>query len=338
MAEHDFQHTWGIRFHETGGPEVLRWESFALRPPAPDEVLLAQTAIGLNFIDIYHRTGLYAVASLPASPGTEAAGTIVAMGAAVPELAPELRVGQRVAYAHAVPGAYVQHRSVPAARCVPLPEDVTDEVAAATLIKGLTAEYLVRRLHDVKAGETVLVHAAAGGVGSWLVPWAASLGARVIGTVGREAKVERAKALGCDEVIVLDRGEVDFASQVRTLTDGRGVDVVYDSIGGDVFHRSLDCVAPRGLVVAYGQSSGEAPKIDVGVLAAKGSLFLTRPTLFGWTRTRDELLASAEAAFEICRRGIVDPTPTQRWPLHEAAAAQVALASRATVGASVLLP
>lgn len=323
--------TKAIRIHEYGDASVLRWEEVELGPPGPGEAQLRHEAVGLNFIDVYHRTGLYPVGALPSGLGMEAAGVVEAVGEGVTEVA----VGDRVAYAGGPLGAYARRRNIPAARLVKLPEAIGFEQAAAMMLQGMTAEYLLRRLYPVKAGETILIHAAAGGVGTIACQWAKHLGATVIGTVGSEEKAERARAHGCDYPIVYTRE--DFVQRVKEITDGRGVPVVYDSVGQATFLRSLDCLQRRGLMVSFGQSSGAVPPIDIGILNQKGSLFLTRPNLAGYTATREELVASANALFEVVASGAVKIEVNQRFPLAEAAEAHRALEARKTTGSTILM-
>jgi len=320
-----------VRFHATGGPEVLVAEEIELPDPGPGEVRLRQSAIGLDFIDVYHRTGLYPVPSLPCIPGVEAAGVVEALGAGVGDLA----IGERVAYASRPLGSYASRRNFPADRLVRLPPSITDEDAAALMLKGMTAQYLLRRTFRVEAGHAILVHAAAGGVGSILCQWARALGALVIGTVSSEEKAELARGFGCAHPIVVPRE--DLVSRVRELTQGRGVHVVYDSVGKDSFTASLDCLAPRGMLVSFGQSSGMPPPLALGELARRGSLFLTRPSLFDYTVSREELVATASELFCAVESGAVLPWIGQRWPLEEAAEAHRALEGRRTRGASLLL-
>ncbi|MEX1364020.1 MAG: quinone oxidoreductase [Nannocystaceae bacterium] len=323
--------TTAIRFHEHGGPQVLRPESVELPPPAAGQVRVRHTAIGVNFIDTYHRTGLYAV-ELPSGLGMEAAGVVETLGPGVEGLT----VGQRVAYAAGPPGAYANHRNVRASVLVPLPEGIDDEVAAASLLKGMTVEYLVRRTFAVQPGMTVLLHAAAGGVGLIACQWLAHLGATVIGTVGSDAKAELAREHGCAHPIVYTRE--DFVERTLELTEGQGVPVVYDSVGRATFDGSLRCLRRRGLMVGFGNASGKPEPFEIGRLAKEGSLFLTRPTLFDYIATREELLASAAALFEVMLAGAVKVPVRQRWPLAEAAQAHRALEARATQGSSVLVP
>ncbi len=321
-----------IRIHETGGPEVLRWEEAEVPAPGPGEVRLRQTAVGLNFIDTYHRTGLYKL-PLPSGLGQEAAGIVEAVGAGVDGVRP----GERVAYCGAgAPGAYAEVRNAPADRMVPLPAGIDDRAAAAMMLKGLTAWYLLRRIHPVQAGETILVHSAAGGVGLILCQWAAHLGATVIGTVGSRAKAELAAAHGCHHPLLL--GVDDFVARARDLTGGKGLPVVYDSVGKDTFMASLDCLRPRGLMVSFGQSSGAVPPLDVTVLSAKGSLFLTRPSLFAYVADRADLLAAAAELFDLVQAGVLRIEINQTYPLREAATAHRDLEGRRTTGSTVLLP
>lgn len=324
--------TKAIRIHATGGPEVMVWEDVALGDPGPGEVRLRHTAVGLNFIDVYHRTGLYKL-PLPAGLGQEGAGVVEALGPGVAGL----KVGDRVAYCGGpAPGSYSEARNFPADRLVPLPEGIDERRAAAMMLKGLTAWYLVRRTHPVQPGETVLVHAAAGGVGLILCQWARHLGATVIGSVGTRAKADLATAHGCHHVLALDEG--DFVPKVRELTGGKGVPVVYDSVGRDTFAGSLDCLRPLGLMVSFGQSSGSVPPFEVATLAAKGSLFLTRPSLFAYIARREELLGGSAEMFDLVAKGILGIEIHQTYPLREAAQAHRDLEARRTTGSTVLLP
>jgi NADPH2:quinone reductase len=321
-----------IRVHEHGGPDVLRLEAYEPPRPGPGEVLVRQTAVGLNFIDIYFRTGFYPPAGgLPFTPGLEAAGVVEAVGEGVTEV----RVGQRVAYA-ASPGAYADARTVPAEVLVPLPDGVSDERAAAMMNKGVTARYLLRQTYAVRPGDTILVHAAAGGVGTILCQWAKRLGATVIGTVGSREKAEVAKARGCDHVILYK--EEDFAERVREITGGEGVPVVYDGVGKATFTGSLDCLRPRGLMVSYGNASGAVDAFDLGVLSRKGSLYVTRPTLFTHISTREDLLACATDLLAVVAEGAVVIDVNRRFPLDRAADAHRALEGRETTGSTLLVP
>jgi NADPH:quinone reductase len=321
-----------VRVHAVGGPEVLRFEQVEVGEPGPGQARLRQTAVGLNFIDVYHRTGLYPVAGLPFTPGLEAAGVVEAIGAGVSEVA----VGDRVAYAAPPIGAYAEARLMQADRLVKLPDGIDDRQAAAMMLKGMTAHYLLRRTFPVQPGQTILFHAAAGGVGLIACQWARHLGARVLGTVGSEAKAELARAHGCDVPIRYD--QEDVVARVRELTDGKGVPVVYDSVGKDTFAKSLDCLAPRGMLVAFGQSSGNIPPLDLGVLSQKGSLYVTRPTLMTYTAAREDLLASANELFDVVQEGAVRVEINQTFALRDAAEAHRALEGRKTTGSTLLLP
>ncbi len=326
--------TRAIRIHETGGPEVLVVDTIEPAAPGAGQALVRHTRIGVNFIDTYHRSGLYPLQSLPAGIGVEAAGVIEALGPNTGELG--LSVGQRVAYASGAPGAYAETRVLPADRLVPLPDAVSDEVAAAILLKGMTVEYLVRRTFPVQPGQTVLWHAAAGGVGLIACQWLSSLGVTVIGTVSSAEKAKLARDNGCTHTI--NYTEEDFVGRVRELTHGRGVPVVYDSVGRTTFTGSLDCLSPRGMFVGFGNASGKPEPFDMQILSLKGSLYLTRPNLFSYTSTRAELLESASALFERLTSGAVRPLIAQKWPLAQAADAHRALESRKTVGSSLLIP
>jgi NADPH:quinone reductase len=320
-----------IQIERHGGPEVLQWRERPMGEPGPGEARVRHTAVGLNYLDTYHRSGLYPL-RLPSGLGVEAAGVIEALGPGVEGLKP----GDRVAYAGSAHGAYAQARIVAADRLVKLPKAIGDRAAAAVMLKGLTAHYLLRRTYAVKPGDTLLVHAAAGGVGSVLVPWARHLGATVIGTAGGPEKVARARAYGCHQVI--DYRSRDFVAEVRTLTAGRGVDVVYDSVGKDTFLKSLDCLRPLGMLVSYGNASGKPPAIEPTLLSEKGSLFLTRPTLFHYSARREDLLLGAKALFHVLREGIVAADIGQTYALEDAARAHADLEARRTHGATVLLP
>lgn len=326
--------THAIRFSAHGGPEVLRWETVDLPDPGPGELRIRHQAIGVNFIDTYHRTGLYPVA-LPSGLGQEGAGVVEAVGPGVTEFRP----GDRVAYcggALSPVGAYSEVRNFPAERAVRLPDDISFETAAAVMLKGLTAQFLVRRTHRVQPGDTVLIHAAAGGVGLLLVQWAKQLGATVIATAGNDEKAELVRAHGADHVIVYTRE--NFTERTRALTNGCGVDVVYDSVGRATFLGSLDSLRPLGLMVSFGNASGKVEPFDIGLLAQKGSLFLTRPTLFTYIARREDLLAMAEELFAAIRQGWLDVKIGQRFSLSQAAEAHRALESRRTIGATLLLP
>lgn len=322
--------TKAVRIHAHGGPEVLRWEDVPAPEPGPDEVLVAQEAIGLNYIDVYFRSGLYKTA-LPAVLGQEAAGTVRAVGPGVAGLAP----GDRVAYAGGPLGAYAAHRVIAADRLVKLPDAITAETAAAMMLQGLTAQYLLRRTYRVGPGDTILVHAAAGGVGLILCQWARHLGATVIGVVSTPGKAELARAHGAAHAIV---GYDDLPGAVKRITGGAMVPVVYDSIGRDTFAASLDCLAPLGLMVSYGNASGPVGPVDVGLLGAKGSLFLTRPSLATYAAKRADLEAGAGELFDVVGSGAVAIRVNQRYPLRDAAEAHRALEARETTGSTVLLP
>ena len=320
-----------IRIHETGGPEVLRWEEVEVGEPSAGDVLLRQTAVGLNYIDTYHRSGLYPV-PLPGGIGLEAAAVVEAIGPGVTDL----RVGDRVAYASAPIGAYAEWRLYPAERLVKIQPGVTDEQAAAMMLQGMTAEYLIRRTYPVRAGQWVLFHAAAGGVGLIACQWLRHLGARVIGTAGGAEKMAMARAHGCEHVIA-SRGE-PIAVRVREITGGTGVAVVYDGVGRDTFTASLDSLARRGMLVSFGNASGPVPAFEPAELAMRGSLFFTRPSLMDYTAARDELAASAAALFEVVASGAVRIAVHQTYPLRDAAQAHRDLEGRRTTGSTVLLP
>ena len=321
-----------IRIHQTGGPDVMRWEDVEVEVPAPGEVRIRHEAVGLNYIDVYFRTGLYPAPSLPFSPGMEGAGVVEAVGAGVDSL----EAGDRVAYAAPPVGAYAEERLMPADKVLKVPAGIDSRQAAAMMLQGMTAEYLLRRTYPVRSGETILFHAAAGGVGLIACQWAKHLGATVIGTVGNDEKAALARAHGCDHPIVYTRE--NFADRVKEITDGAGVPVVYDAVGRDTFEGSLDCLHPRGMLVSFGQSSGKIDPFDVGILSARGSLYITRPTLMTYTASRADLEASAEALFDVVGQGAVRITVNQTYPLAEAAAAHRALESRQTTGSTVLVP
>ena len=322
--------TKAIRIHEHGGPEVLRWDDVDPGTPGTGQALIRQTAAGLNFIDVYHRTGLYPVPAMPAIIGTEGAGVVEAVGDGVSEVG----VGDRVAYCMSL-GGYTERRAIDAQRLVKIPEEITDQQAAATMLKGCTVQYLLRRIYPVKAGDTILLHAAAGGVGLIACQWAKHLGATVIGTVGSDEKAARARAHGCDHPIVYTQENV--VERVKALTGGAGVPVVYDSVGRDTFMASLDCLQPRGLMVSYGNASGAVEPFNPGVLAAKGSLFLTRPMLASYIATRAELDATTTDLFDVVRSGAVKVEVSQAFPLRDAAQAHRDLEARKTTGSTVLL-
>jgi NADPH:quinone reductase len=319
-----------VRIHQTGGPDVLTLDEVELLPPGPGEVRLKQTYAGLNFIDVYFRTGLYPASQLPMVLGQEAAARVVALGPGVTGL----KVGQRVAYA-GLQGAYATERNALAERLVPLPDGIDDVTAASVMLKGMTAEYLLRRCYPVKKGETVLFHAAAGGVGLLACQWAKALGARVIGTVSTPEKAALARQAGCDEVIVSTKR--NFVTDVRAFTGGKGVDVAYDSVGVATFESSLACLKPRGMLVLFGQSSGKVPPYDLGRLGGERSLYVTRPALGAYTATRAELVACATALFEVLAKGAVRVKPPNQFPLQDVANAHRQLEARKTVGSTVLV-
>lgn len=320
-----------IRIHELGGPDVLRWDDVDVGQPGPTEVTVRHGAVGLNYIDVYHRTGLYPL-PLPSGLGLEAAGAVTAVGADVTDLA----VGDRVAYASPPVGAYAEERRMPADRVVRLPDEIDDETAAAVILKGLTAQYLLRRTYRVQRGETILFHAAAGGVGLIACQWASHLGATVIGTVGSDEKAELAKAHGCDHVIVYSREDV--VERVNDITDGAGVPVVYDAVGQATWEASLDCLQRFGTMVSFGNASGPVEPIPPTLLSAKGSLYLTRPTVMDYTADRADLVNGAEEVFEVVGSGAVRVEVRQRYPLADAAQAHRDLEARRNTGSTVLLP
>jgi NADPH2:quinone reductase len=308
----------------------MRWEKVAVGTPASNEVLVRNAAVGLNFIDTYHRSGLYPV-PLPVTLGMEGAGIVEAVGAKVRDF----KVGDRVAYAQPI-GAYAEVLLRPAERVVKIPAGVSDKIAAAMMLKGMTARYLLRRTYRVKRGDTILVHAAAGGVGQILCQWAKHLGATVIGTVGHEDKVALAKKAGCKHIIVTSKE--NLPQRVREISKGAGVPVVYDGVGKDTFMESLDCLAPLGVMVSYGNASGAVPPVNISILSEKGSLFLTRPALMTYVGKREDLLKSARELFAVVKEGAVKITINQTYPLKEAAQAHRDLESRKTTGSTVLLP
>ena len=321
-----------IVMQSTGGPEVLQWVDTDLGPLGKGEVLVHHEAVGLNYIDVYHRSGLYPLPAMPATPGMEGAGVVEAVGEGVSEVA----VGDRVAYAGLPPGAYAQSRHMPAERLIRLPQDLTTQQAAAMMLQGMTARYLLVGCYPVKGGDTILIHAAAGGVGLIVCQWARHLGATVIGTVGSEEKAALARANGCYHPIVYSKE--NFVQRVREITGGSGVDVVYDSVGQATFLQSLDCLRPKGMLVSFGQASGPVEPLDIGLLSAKGSLFLTRPSLMTYTAERKDLLAHAEDLFDVVLKGAVKVDIRQRYPLSEAARAHRDLEARKTTGSTILIP
>jgi NADPH:quinone reductase len=321
---------YAIRIYQSGGPEIMSWEEVEVGKPGPGEVRVRNTAVGLNYIDTYHRSGLYPL-QMPLTLGSEGAGVVEAVGPKVKDF----KVGDRVAYAGPI-GSYAEVLLRPAARLVKIPAGVDDQTAAAMMLKGMTAWYLCRRTYRVKAGETVVAHAAAGGVGQILCQWLKYLGATVIGTVGSDEKVAIAKKAGCKHVIVTSKEKT--SERVKAITKGKGVPVVYDGIGKDTFMDSLDCLAPLGFMVSYGNASGAVTQFNPGVLAQKGSLYLTRPTLANYTATREDLLTAARELFTVVRKGVVKIKVNQTYPLREAAQAHIDLEGRKTTGSTVLLP
>ena len=321
---------YAIRIHETGGPEVMRWEEVEVGKPGAGEVRVRNTAVGVNFVDTYLRNGLYPT-PLPATLGREGAGVVEALGPKVREFKP----GDRVAYVDPT-GSYAEMLLRPAERLVKIPAGVSDRTAAAMMLKGMTAQYLLRRTYRVKKGDTILVHAAAGGVGQILCQWARHLGAKVIGTVGSEAKVPLAKKAGCKFVLITSRNRIP--ERVKEITKGTGVPVVYDGVGKDTFMDSLDCLAPLGLMVSYGNASGPVAPLSPLVLSQKGSLFLTRPTLATYIAKREDLVRAARELFAVVKRGAVKIAVNQTYALKDAAQAHRDLESRKTTGSSILLP
>jgi NADPH2:quinone reductase len=320
-----------IRIHTPGGPDVMQWEEVAVGDPGPGEARVRHTAVGVNYIDTYHRSGLYKVA-MPSGLGSEAAGTVEAVGSGVDWVKP----GDRVAYCGGPLGAYCESRVLPADRLVKLPDDVAERVAATLMLKGLTVQYLFRQTYKLNAGDTILFHAAAGGVGLIACQWARALGVTMIGTVGSDDKAALAKANGCTHTIVYTRE--NFVERVKALTGGKGVPVVYDGVGKDTFPASLDCLSPRGMWVSYGNASGAVPPFDILLLSQKGSLYATRPTLVTHTARRSDLMAMAAELFDLVRAGKIVSEPRQTFALKDAANAHRALESRATTGATILVP
>lgn len=322
--------TKAIRIHTPGGPEVMKWEDVPTPEPGPGEVLVKQAAVGLNYIDVYFRTGLYKAPTMPLIIGQEGAGTVTALGAGVTSLA----AGDRVAYAGAI-GGYATDRVIAADRLVKLPAGISFETGASMMLQGMTAQYLLRRTYKVKSGDTIVVHAAAGGVGLIMCQWARHLGATVIGVVSTEAKADLARAHGAAHVVV---GHEGLVAEVKRVTGGAMVPVVYDSVGKDTFMTSLDCLAPLGLMALYGAASGPVPPFDLGILAAKGSLYLTRPSLATYAAKRADLEATAADLFDVVGKGAVKIEVNQTYKLADAAQAHIALESRKTTGSTVLLP
>jgi len=322
--------TYAIRIHETGGPEKMIWEEVPVADPGPGQVRVRSTAVGLNYIDTYHRSGLYPVA-LPATLGMEGAGVVEAVGPKVKEF----KKGDRVAYANPI-GSYAEILLRPADRLVKIPAGIDDQIAAAIMLKGMTAWYLARRTYPVKKGDTILVHAAAGGVGQLLCQWAKHLGATVIGTVGSDDKVEVARKAGCKHVIVT--GRENLVERVKEITKGAGVPVVYDGVGKATFMSSLDCLRPLGLMVSFGNASGPVDAFNPAILSQKGSLFLTRPTLFNYTARREDLVEAARELFDLVKKKKLKISVNQTYPLRDAAQAHRDLEARKTTGSTVLLP
>lgn len=320
-----------IRIHANGGPEVMKWEEVEVGDPGPGQIRIRTSAAGLNYIDTYHRSGLYKL-PLPLILGQEGAGSVTAVGAGVTDI----KVGDRVAYASSPLGSYSEERLMQADRCVVLPAGITDQQAAGMMLKGMTAEYLLRRTYKVQPGETILFHAAAGGVGLIFGQWAKALGATVIGTVGSEDKAKLAKAHGYDHVI--NYRTENFVERMKELTRGEGVPVVYDGVGKDTWDGSLDCLRPFGLMVSFGNASGAVPPFAIGTLATKGSLYLTRPTLVTYTAKRNDLVASANALFDVVKAGKVKIETPQTYALKDAAKAHADLEARKTTGSTLLLP
>jgi len=320
-----------IRFYQTGGPEILQWEEVSVGEPAVGQARVRHTAIGVNFVDTYHRSGLYPL-SLPSGLGSEGAGVVEAVGPGVTHV----QAGDRVAYAGGPPGSYSEVRVMPADRLLKIPEGISDQQAAAMMLKGMTTQYLIRRTYKVHQGETVLFHAAAGGVGTIACQWLKALGATVIGTVGSEEKAQLAQAHGCDHAILYT--QEDFVKRVREITGGQGVPVVYDSVGKSTFHGSLDCLRPLGLLVSFGNASGPVPPFELGILSQKGSLYVTRPTLATYTATRADLESTAKDLFDVVRSGQVKIEIHGTYPLKDAQQAHRDLESRKTTGSIVMLP
>ena len=320
-----------IRIHQTGSPEVLQWEQIAVGDPRAGEARVRHTAIGLNYIDTYHRSGLYKLA-LPSGLGMEGAGVVEAVGPGVTDIKP----GDRVAYSGGAPGAYSEVRVISADRLVKLPEGVSDRTAATLMLKGLTVQYLLRQTFPLKGGETILFHAAAGGVGLIACQWTRALGVTMIGTVGSDEKAAIAKTNGCAHTIVYTRE--NFVERVKEITGGKGVPVVYDGVGKDMFPASLDCLSPRGMFVNFGNASGPVPPFDMLLLAQKGSLYVTRPTVVTYTATRAALLAMAAEMFELVKAGKIVNEARQTYPLKDGAQAHRDLEARKTTGSTLLLP
>jgi len=321
-----------IRIHTYGGPEALTYEDVSVGEPGPGEILIRHTAIGLNYIDVYMRTGLYPLPILPGTIGMEGAGVVEAIGGGVQTVS----VGDRVAYASRPPGSYAQHRVISADRVVKVPDGIEDKTAAAMMLQGLTAQYLLRQTYPVQSGDAVLMHAAAGGVGLIVCQWAKHLGATVIGTVGSPEKAAIAKTHGCDHTILYR--EENFKDRVMELTNNQGVNVIYDSIGKDTFMDSLDCLKKRGTMVTFGNASGPVEPFDPGLLGKKGSLFLTRPTLFDFIADHESLSKMADELFAVVKSNVVKIEINQEYPLADAAKAHADLEARKTTGSTILIP
>ncbi|MGO9174349.1 MAG: quinone oxidoreductase family protein [Rhodomicrobium sp.] len=319
-----------IRVHAFGGPEVMQWEEVQVGEPGPGQAKIKQHAAGVNYIDVYHRTGLYPIASMPFTPGSEGSGQVVAVGEGVTDIA----VGDRVAYAGAL-GGYAEERLIPADRLVKLPKEISYETGAAMMLQGMTVRYLLKQTYPVTKDSVILWHAAAGGVGLIACQWAAQIGATMIGTVGSDEKAKLAKQNGCTHVI--NYRTEDFVARVKGITGGKGVDAAYDSVGKDTFPKSLDCIKPRGLWVSFGNASGPVPPFEMGILAQKGSLYATRPTLFTHIATREQLLETANDVIDMVQFGRVKIRVTKGYPMAEAARAHRDLEGRATTGSIVLL-
>ena len=320
-----------IRIHTPGGPDAMQWEEVAVGDPGAGEARIRHTAVGVNYIDTYHRSGLYKV-PLPSGLGSEGAGVVEAVGSGVDWVKP----GDRVAYCGGPLGSYSEARVMPAERLVKLPDGISDRVAATLMLKGLTTQYLFRQIYKLNAGDTILFHAAAGGVGLIACQWARALGVTMIGTVGSDEKAALAKANGCTHTIVYTKE--NFVERVKALTGGKGVPVVYDGIGKDTFPASLDCLVPRGLFVSYGNASGPVPPFDILLLSQKGSLVVTRPTLFTFAKDRESIAAMSNELFDLVKAGKIVSEPRQTVPLKDAAEAHRALESRRTTGATILVP
>lgn len=319
-----------IQIHKPGGPEAMLWEEVEVGDPGKGQVRLRQSAVGLNYIDVYFRTGMYPAPSSPFTPGMEGVGVVEAVGAGVHNVS----IGDRVAYGKNL-GGYAEVRLIDADFVIPLPDDISDETAAAMMLQGMTTEYLLERCFPVHKGQTILFHAAAGGVGLMVCQWARALGAHVIGTVGSPEKARLAQAHGCEHTI-LYRDE-DFVARVKELTGGKGVPVVFDGVGKDTFMKSLDCLQPRGMMVSFGNASGKVDPLDIGVLSAKGSLYVTRPTLMSYTATPEDFRTSASRVISMVQDGHLEIEVHQTFPLRDAPAAHRALEGRATTGSTVLI-